>query len=191
MHGTRSRTKKGFSFFGAGTMAARAHSAPARHCARPTTHPAPRGAPGAEGDRSRIRWPPTGVPDKHGEEQKQISALKSGDWGGGGGGPCPPRLRTSSLPPLREGGPSGAIHEKATRSGRYPTLFRERHASGTTITSCGGPSWVRVYTSPGLPGGRLHTPRRTCHKERRAKGIVASELCPSGTSSLAYRTFCP
>ena len=43
-------SKKRFSFFGTGAMATRAHSAPARHCARPIPHPAlDRGAPGAEG----------------------------------------------------------------------------------------------------------------------------------------------
>ena len=57
--------KKTVVLFWTGAMAARAHSAPAQHCARPTPHPAPRGAPGAEGDRSRIRWTPAGVPDGH------------------------------------------------------------------------------------------------------------------------------
>ena len=46
-------------------MAARALSAPTRHRERPTQHLAPRGAPGAEGDRSRIQRTPAGVSDGH------------------------------------------------------------------------------------------------------------------------------
>ena len=36
----------------------------------------------------------------------------------------------------------------------------------TTSASCGGPTRVRAHTSLGLPGGRLHTLRKTRHKEQ-------------------------
>ena len=45
--------------------------------------------------------------------------------------PCPPRLRTSSLPPLREGGPSGAVQRKRPLGLGVTRYYRERHASGT------------------------------------------------------------
>ena len=61
-HGLGSCQKR-FSLFGAGAMAPRAPREPARHRARRPTPPALRGAPGAKGDRSRIRWTPPGAPD--------------------------------------------------------------------------------------------------------------------------------
>ena len=129
-------------------MAARAHSAPARHRARPTTHPAPRGAPGAEGDRLRIRWPPTGVPDgqpyKIFQELRTSTAVQAtiqanhtrtilarrctATW------LCIISLlfttpRTSAHAHYKQTA-SGAIQEKATRSGCRPP-YRGHHASGT------------------------------------------------------------
>ena len=59
----RGEGKKRSPFLGTGAMAAPALRAPAPPRARPRPHPALWGAPGAEGVRLRIRWPPTGVPD--------------------------------------------------------------------------------------------------------------------------------
>ena len=66
---------KRFSLFGAGAMAPRAPREPARHRARHPTPPALRGAPGAEGDRSRIRWTPAGVPDGQHWPDKSCSCV--------------------------------------------------------------------------------------------------------------------
>ena len=46
-------------------MAAGPAREPSRHGAHLTTHPASRGAPGAKGDRLRIRRTPSGAPDGH------------------------------------------------------------------------------------------------------------------------------
>ena len=53
-------------------MAARAPREPAQRRVRHPPPPAPRGAPGAEGDRLRIRWTPTGAPD--GRHQPRLTA---------------------------------------------------------------------------------------------------------------------
>ena len=66
-------TKKfnGFPFSGQVRWRRAPLASPAPHCERPPPPHPPRpsafvrGAPGAEGDRSRIRWTPTGAPDGH------------------------------------------------------------------------------------------------------------------------------